>query len=380
MSESTRDRHREPGLSIRLRLALSYAMFVVVVGIAFFVVGFLLLRFVPDENIVIFDRGTAAPNRGDLLEVFVRYTLVALVLLTVIGLAGGWFVAGIMLRPVRRITEASRLVRDGSLDHRIRLPGSQNELAELADTFDEMLDRLHDAFEVQERFAANASHELRTPLAVTSTLLDVALRSPDDQDYPRLLERLRTTNDRAVGLTESLLRLADANAVKAVMTHVALSDLVLMSIGENTTEADRRDVTITTGLEPTTVLGDAGLLAQLVTNLVQNAVRHSGKGGSAHISTRSEVQRDVVALRVESTGSIVDPDTATRLAEPFLRGAGRVADGEKGSGLGLALVERIAAVHEGSLAIEARPAGGLVITVELPAAGSKRHPAACIRQ
>jgi len=380
MSETTRPARRERGLSIRLRLTLSYAAFVVVVGIAFVVVGFLLLRFVPDDNIVISDGGAAAPNRGDLLEVFVRYTVAALLVLAVIGLAGGWVVAGIMLRPITRITAAARRVRDGSLDHRIRMPGRRNELVELADTFDEMLDRLTDAFEVQQRFAANASHELRTPLAVTSTLLDVALRSPDDQDYPWLLERLRITNDRAVGLTESLLRLADANAINAASGPVAVADLVRAAVGENAAEAARRDVTITTVLEPATVRGDAALLAQLVANLVQNAVRHSGAGGSAAIDTHPDPLRTVVVLRVESTGSVIAPATAGRLAEPFLRGAGRVANAEKGNGLGLALVKRIADVHGGSLAIEPRGGGGLVITVELPALDSARHSTARIPQ
>ena len=359
---------RPAGLSLRMQLTLSYAAFIVVVGLAFVVVGFLLLRFVPEGNLSLDDGvGGAVPDRSDLMRVFVKYTVWALLLLAVLGLGGGWIVAGSMLKPLTRITEAARLVRDGSLDHRIRLPGGQNELAGLADTFDEMLDRLYEAFAVQERFAANAAHELRTPLAVTATMLEVALRDPEVQDYPALLQRLRITNDRAVGLTESLLRLADANAISAVAEPVALDRVVGTAVAENTDEAVRRGVAITPRLGAAPVVGDPDLLAQLAANLVQNAVRHSGAAGSAVVSTDTDGHRGTVCLRVESTGATFTAQAAARLAEPFLRGAGRVVTGDRGYGLGLALVQRIAEVHGGSLAIVPRAGGGLVITVELPA-------------
>jgi two-component system sensor histidine kinase VanS len=357
---------RLPGLSVRVQLTLSYAAFVVVVGVAFVVVGFLLLRFIPDGNLTL-DGGGFAPSRTDLLDVYLKYTLWALLVLSALGLGGGWILAGRMLQPLRHITETARLVRDGTLDRRILLPGRKNELAELADTFDQMLDRQQEAFEVQERFAANASHELRTPLAVTATMLDVALRNPDAQDYPALLERLRLTNDRAVALTESLLRLANANELRAVSAPVGLDDIARTSITENTDEAVQNQIVITTELGAATVDGDAQLLLQLATNLVQNAIRHSGSPGSATVSTGVDRPRRVAFLRIESSGGVIDADTATRLAEPFLRGTGRIATGTRGHGLGLALVQRIAEVHGGSLAIVPRAGGGLVVTVELPA-------------
>jgi two-component system sensor histidine kinase VanS len=338
------------------------------------VVGFLLLRFVPEGNLVLNDGiGGVAPGRSDLLRVFVKYTAWALLLLAFVGLGGGWIIAGRMLKPLTRITATARLVRDGSLEHRIGMPGRQNELAGLADTFDEMLDRLNEAFGVQMRFAANASHELRTPLAVTATMLDVALRDPHNQDYPALLQRLRITNDRAVGLTESLLRLADANAISAVAEPVALDRVVGATIAENADEADRRGVTITPQLWASSVFGDPDLLAQLATNLVQNALRHSGTAGSAVVFTGTDVQRDTVTLRVESTGAVFTALAAARLAEPFLRGAGRVSNGDRGYGLGLALVQGITEVHGGSLTIVPRDGGGLIITVELPAMEPRRH-------
>jgi two-component system sensor histidine kinase VanS len=365
---SQRDpRRRARGLSVRLQLTLSYAAFVVVVGAAFAVVGFLVLRFVPEGSLYVFEDGGVAPSRTDLLKVFVRYVALALLVLSALGLGGGWIMAGRMLKPLTRITDAAAAVRDGSLDHRVRMPGRQNELVELADTFDEMLDRLQEAFEVQERFAANASHELRTPLAVTSTMLEVASRAPDQQDYPKLLERLRVTNDRAIGLTESLLRLADANAVGAQSGPIALAELVETTIAENAEERNRRGVSFTTQLDPVSVVGDAELLGQLIANLVQNAIRHSGVAGHALLSTAFDPKRHAAVLRIESTGSTVDAETAARLVEPFLRGSGRLANGEKGYGLGLALVQRIAFVHEGSLSIVPREQGGLIVTVELPA-------------
>jgi two-component system sensor histidine kinase VanS len=357
---------RLPGLSVRVQLTLSYAVFVIVVGLAFVVVGFLLLRFIPDGNLTL-DGGGFAPSRSDLVDVYLKYTLWALLVLSVLGLGGGWILAGRMLTPLTRITETARLVRDGELDRRIRMPGRRNELADLADTFDEMLDRQQEAFEVQERFAANASHELRTPLAVTATMLDVALRDPNGQDYPALLERLRITNQRAVALTESLLRLADANEIRAVAAPVALDALVRATIEENADEAFQRRVTITTQLEPSTVDGDAELLVQLASNLVQNAIRHNGSPGSAVVSTRSDARRRLAVLCVESTGADFDASSAARLAEPFLRGAGRITTDTRGHGLGLALVRRIAEVHGGALGIVPRGGGGLVVTVELPA-------------
>ncbi|HEV7949542.1 MAG TPA: HAMP domain-containing sensor histidine kinase, partial [Glaciihabitans sp.] len=213
---------------------------------------------------------------------------------------------------------------------------------------------------------ANASHELRTPLAVMNTMLDVAHRSPQSQDYPTLVERLRITNDRAIGLTESLLRLADADAVGAVATPVNLADVVRLSLIDTADDAANRAVTITSYLETAVVIGDAELLGQLVTNVVQNAIRHSGSAGHARISTHSDSSRRTVVLQVESSGESFSADDAARLTEPFLRGAGRIASGDRGYGLGLALVQRITDLHGGMLAIAPREGGGLTLNVELP--------------
>ncbi|MBA8815559.1 two-component system sensor histidine kinase VanS [Microbacterium halimionae] len=348
---------------------MSYAAFVVVVGVVLFAVGILLLRFVPEGNLVGSD-GDVIPSRSDLMDVFIRYALDALLLLSVLGFGGGWLLARQMLKPLTRITAAAHAARDGSLDHRIRMPGRQTELAELSDTFDDMLDRLQRTLEAQQRFAANASHELRTPLAVTATMLDVASRHPEKQNYDELVERLRATNDRAVRLTEALLRLADADAIDAVAEPVDIAVLVRVALIESADEATERGVTVTSALHPAISIGDEALLSQIVTNLVHNSIRHSGKQGQALVSTRFDPDHGTAILRTENTGPIYEADTIARLPEPFLRGAGRVAGPQQGYGLGLALVERIVAAHGGSFDIAPRSNGGLIITVALPGAGA----------
>ena len=354
-------------VSARLRLALSYAVFLVAAGAVLLFGIYLVLRYVPNYPLTAANPREAdvvVATRSDILGAVVGVSGIALLALAVIGIVGGWLLAGWILSPLRRINEAARIAATGDLAHRIDLSGRNDEFRQLADSFDHMLEQLSDAFEVQERFAANASHELRTPLAVTATMLEVASRDPGSQDYPVLLERLRLTNDRAIGLTESLLRLADVNAIGAVATPVDLAELVRASVDDNVAEATRRGVSMTAQLDTARVMGDAALLSQLVDNLVHNAIRHSGVAGAAVVTTRCESQQSIVT--VVSSGVIFTPEAASRLAEPFLRGEGRLASAERGYGLGLALVRRIAEMHDGTLSIAPRDRGGLVIAVALP--------------
>jgi two-component system sensor histidine kinase VanS len=192
-AESTVD--RAPGLSVRLKLTLSYAGFIMLAGaLLLATVWVFLLRYVPTR--ATFGPGPFSPTRRDLLDAFAPRAGQALVFLLVFGLVGGWFLAGRMLAPLARITDATRYVGTGSLSHRIRLEGRSDEFRELADAFDTMLARLEARVAEQQRFAANASHELRTPLAVTQTLLDVARKDPD-VDHRELVDRLRAVNTRA---------------------------------------------------------------------------------------------------------------------------------------------------------------------------------------
>lgn len=370
---------RRVGISARLRLAMSYAVFLVAAGFVTLFGMYIILRYVPDYppgypgNPGDAD-GTIA-SRQVILNAVVGASGTILAVLAIIGVSGGWILAGWVLRPLERINEAARIAAAGDLEHRIELTGRNDEFRELADTFDFMLGRLHDAFTTQERFAANASHELRTPLTVTETLLDVARRNPDGQDYPTLIDRLSITNARAIGLTEALLRLADVNAITASSVPIDLAALARDAVAANLAEANHLGVTLDIHPETATTIGDAALLSQLASNLVQNAVRHNHASGTVRIATGHDRPSSIVSLRIENTGDMYTPELAAQLSEPFLRGRGRVNHRDRakqGYGLGLALVARITEVHHGVLTIVPRDGGGLVVTVKLPNASQRR--------
>ncbi|OAI39943.1 histidine kinase [bacterium SCGC AG-212-C10] len=360
-----------PRVSARFRLALSYAAFTVLSGVVTLAGVYLVLRFVPDYPLTSFsprDSPAMVALRQEIIDSLIQVLALVLLGLAAVGMAGGWIIAGWILRPLQRINEAAERAAAGSLDHRIRLTGRNDEFRQLADTFDYMLERLHDAFATQERFAANASHELRTPLAVTKTMLDVARANPGGQDYQQLIDRLLQTNARAIGLTESLLRLSDANAIVAAAEPVDLASIAAEALQESADEASEREVQWTSDLQPATVVGDPTLIAQLVTNLVQNAIRHNEPGGRARIAVWPNSIARAALLRIENGGPHYAAQDAARLSQPFQRGGGRVKpSGERGGyGLGLALVERIVTLHDGTLDIAPREGGGLIVTVALP--------------
>ncbi|BDI21785.1 HAMP domain-containing sensor histidine kinase [Herbiconiux sp. L3-i23] len=356
-------------MSLRVQLTLSYAAFTGVVGVAIFAIGFLLLRFVPDSNLDL--SGGFSPSRSDLTEVFVKYAVWALVALAVIGLVGGWILAGRMLTPLTRVTDAARLVRDGSLDHRIRMPGAGNELTDLADTFDDMVARVQASVEEQRRFAANASHELRTPHAVIRTMLEVAQADPDGRDVDALLRRIAEMNERSIVLTEALLDLARADARNRLTEVVDLAAVVGRVVEGFAADASKRDIRVSADLDAAAVVGDETLLRQLVTNLVQNAVAHTPASGEVWVSV-ARARDGVAALSVANTGPALDAATAATFVEPFVRGAGRArrrGDEHVGSGLGLAIVASIARAHDASLEIAPRDGGGLRVRVTFPPRG-----------
>jgi two-component system sensor histidine kinase VanS len=347
-------------MSARLKLTLSYAGFLMVAGaLLLAVVWVFLLRYVPDRAVMF------GPNRGDLQRAFVPKATMALGFLLVFGLVGGWLLAGAMLAPLARITDATRLAATGSLSHRIRLRGRNDEFRELADAFDTMLARLEAQVTEQQRFAANASHELRTPLAITQTLLEVARKDPE-RDNGELVDRLHFVNTRAIDLTEALLVLSRADQRSFVREHADLS-----LIAEEATEtllplAEQRGATIETSGDATPTLGSPTLLLQMATNLVHNAIVHNlPEAGSVWVSTSA--QSETVKLTVENTGAKLTPQLVATLAEPFQRGARRARTDDAGVGLGLAIVKSIAHAHDGTLTLTPRAAGGLCVTVQLPA-------------
>ena len=288
--------------------------------------------------------------------------------LLVFGLMGGWILAGRMLTPLTRITDATRIAANGSLSHRIRLPGRSDEFRELADAFDAMLARLEAHVAEQRRFAANASHELRTPLAITQTLLDVARNDPK-RDSGVLDERLRAVNARAIDLTEALLLLSRTDQRSFTRETVDLS-----LTAEEATEtllplAEERGLTVETSGDVTPTIGSHALLLQMTTNLVHNAIVHNLPGqGTVWVTT--SVRPETVVLTVENTGEKLAPHLVPVLVEPFQRGSVRIRTDQAGVGLGLAIVKSITQAHDGTLTLTPRPSGGLRVTVQLPAAPS----------
>ena len=357
---------RAPGLSVRLKLTLSYAGCIMLAGaLLLAVVWVFLLRYVPE--VLVLDRpGPLIPTRSDLLRAFAPKAAIMMAFLLVFGLLGGWLLAGQMLAPLTRITHATRVAATGSLSHRIRLEGRSDEFRELSDAFDSMLARLEAQVAEQQRFAANASHELRTPLAVTQTLLDVA-RSDPNRDNGELVERLHAVNTRAIDLTEALLMLTRADQRSFTREHVDLS-----LIAEEATEtllpfAEKRGVTIETAGDVTPTIGSTALLLQMNTNLVHNAIVHNlPEQGTVWVTTSAHPKG--VTLTVENTGAMLTPQLVSTLVEPFQRGARRIRTDHAGVGLGLAIVKSIAQAHDGTLAVAPRTAGGLRVTVQLPAA------------
>jgi two-component system sensor histidine kinase VanS len=246
------------------------------------------------------------------------------------------------------------------------LEGRNDEFRELADTFDNMLERLEAHVAEQQRFAANASHELRTPLAVTQTLLDVARRDPNHDDG-ELVDRLHAVNTRAIDLTEALLLLSRADRRSFARDHVDLS-LVAEEAAETLLPlAEERGLTIETSGDMTPTIGSHALLLQMTTNLVHNAIVHNvPEQGTVWVM--SSVQPKSVVLTVENTGEKLTPGLVATLVEPFQRGARRIRTDHPGVGLGLAIVNSIIEAHDGTLALSSRAAGGLRVTVQLPAA------------
>jgi two-component system sensor histidine kinase VanS len=366
---------RAPGLSVRLKLTLSYVGFLMLAGALMLAAAWLagqqrqssefLLRYVPD-GVISATGGLVPGNDSFLLRAFAPAAAIVLVFLLVFGLLGGWILAGQMLTPLTRITDATRIAATGSLSHRIELEGRQDEFRELADSFDAMLARLEAHIAEQQRFAANASHELRTPLAITQTLLDVARNDPN-RDTGELVDRLHFVNTRAIDLTEALLLLSRAD-----QRSFTREDVDMSLIAEEAAEtlfplAEERGLTIETSGDTTPTTGSHPLLLQLTTNLVHNAIVHNlPEQGTVWVTTSAHPKS--VVLTVENTGEKLSPQLVSTLAEPFLRGTKRIRTDHAGVGLGLAIVKSITQAHDGTLTLTARAAGGLRVAVQLPAA------------
>jgi two-component system sensor histidine kinase VanS len=353
-------------LSVRLKLTLSYAGFLMLAGAVMLAATWVfILRYIPD-GVTYKPSWLGTPNHSDPLNGFAWPAAIVLAFLLVFGLVGGWILAGRMLAPLSRITDATRTAATGSLSHRIQLEGRKDEVRELADAFDAMLARLEAHVVEQQRFAANASHELRTPLAISQALLDAARNDPN-RDDGELVDRLHAANARAIDLTEALLVLSRADKRSFTRETVDLSLLVEEATETLLPLAEKRGVTIDTSGDVTPASGSQALLLQMTTSLVHNAIVHNlPEQGTVWVKT--SVRPETVVLAVENSGEKLSPQLVSTLTEPFQRGTKRIRNDHTGVGLGLAIVKSITQVHDGTLTLTARAAGGLCVAVQLPAA------------
>lgn len=298
-------------------------------------------------------------------------SVIALVVMAAVSVLLGKAVAGRVLRPLRSITAATRRISADNLHERLAVPGPADEVKHLADTIDDLLERLEASFAAQRRFVANASHELRTPLATMRASMDVAVAKPAaPAQTVALADRFRTELDRVDRLLEGFLVLARAQ-------HGELTDDVPVSLGDLASEAvtaragdiSEKNLTVDSDLHDTaSTQGSPTLLARMVENVVDNAIVHNEHGGWIRIATNDRPDR--VELTVETGGTVLDQARVDGLAQPFQR---LVADrtAGAGTGLGLSIVAAVTDAHGGRLRLLARPEGGLRVAISLPRGASK---------
>ena len=352
-----------PRARLRSRLALLHA------GLAF--AGGVLLLACADVPLfagshTVHRPGTGQPTgvqaTSNLPEVL-RYSAVALVVLAAVSIAFGWLIAGRALRPIHVITSAARTISADNLNNRLRVPAAYREFTELAATLDGLLHRLHESFTAQRQFVANASHELRTPLTVQQTLLQVSLADPDAtvDTLRSACHELLALGQQQQHIIDALLTLASGYQGIDRWERFDLADLTRNIVLYHHAEAEHRDIGVHTTLTPTTVTGDRRLATILVTNLVDNALRHNIPGGTVEIATTTPGH-----LIVTNTGAKIPPTEINRLFQPFQRLGTDRTDQTNRHGLGLAIVTAIAHAHGASLIADARPGGGLRITIDFP--------------
>jgi signal transduction histidine kinase len=374
---------RTPPWTIRARMTLLYGGVFLVSGLILLTVGYFLVRADLDRRLHLqhqlgigefagginqAQRTVYAGLRAQLvhqtLSDLVLTYLLALAAMTIVSVLAGWLLAGRALAPLRKITATALRVSGENLGERIALDGPEDELKQLADTFDGMLGRLDAAFASQRHFVANASHELRTPLAIMRTEVDVALADPDAStaELREMGEALRETVDRSEGLISALLALARSEAVSNAEQDVELDVLAGDCVTDLHRRADEAGVGVDTdGLTPAVVRGDPALLERLLANLIDNGIRHNVPGG--HLTVSTQTRGHLVELVVANGGPVIAPEQVTSLIEPFRRLSRQTA----GFGLGLSIVDSVVKAHGGTLNVTAPPGGGLEVRVELAA-------------
>lgn len=386
-------------MTVRARLALTYSALLTGAGIVLLSIIYAFMRFVPTYDLVpaasvpaaTLDPVVLAPlpsasegstpaastvpaellisSTDQMLNVLLGVSVIVLLVLAVAGIAVGWAVAGRMLRPLQYINGAARRAANGDLQQRIHLTGPRDEISELAMNFDEMLAQLERSFAASKRFALNASHELRTPLATSRAMLDVAIAQDHDEESRVVFDRLQVMNERSIETVEALLDLAKVQSSTTRPERIDLARATADVIEVCSGEARERGIRIELHLDEAPVEAEPVLLRQLLSNLVQNAIRHNRPAdGVLTVRTgRIEPGGDAV-LEVSNSGAPLDATTVAALAEPFSRVAGRIAgSATRGHGLGLSIVSAIVDRFRGTLALEPRPDGGLRAVVTIPA-------------
>jgi signal transduction histidine kinase len=414
-------RRRLPVRTIRLRLTLLYGGLFVASGAALLAITYVLVRHATDE-VLVGTRGkttfvvsgtrtsqTTAPRRpkvhavgkggtpvtpqqaaaqarhdralaksqhdaemGQLLE----QSGVALAIMAALSIMLGWLVAGRVLRPLRTITNAAREISASDLHRRLALEGPDDELTRLGNTFDGLLERLEASFAAQRQFVANASHELRTPLTFERTLLEVALADPNAsaETLRRTCERLLANSERQEELIEALLTLSRSQRgldQREPFDLAAVSENVVATMQE---QAEHGGIDLNVRLQPAETSGDARLAERLISNLVDNAIRHNHRGGRLEVRTTTQADRSVVT--VTNSGPTVPAHEVERLFQPFHRLGTNRTDDSDGIGLGLSIVKAVAAAHDATVSAEPRPDGGLQIEVGFPQPGTTGGSAA----
>ena len=312
--------------------------------------------------------GTAAgfqAQRQRALGNLLRSALIGLGLITVASGGLGWFMSGRVLRPVRAITETARRASEQHLGERLALTGARDELKELADTFDDMLERLDAAFTTQRRFVANASHELRTPLTVMRTAIDVTLakRSPTARQLTDMAVRVRHSIDKAETMIEALLTLAVSDQGKLNAEFTDLATWAEDAIDAAGPEIERLDLRLDASFDPAETTGDPQLLERMIWNLVDNAVKHNEPGG--WIKLRTGRRDEAVYLEIANSGPFIPDDAVPSLFEPFRRSPSRT-DVRDGAGLGLSIARSVVTAHRATVTARSQPTGGLDISVVIP--------------
>jgi signal transduction histidine kinase len=382
---------------MRTRLAVFYALLFLVVGVALLAVSYTLLasvllpatgpppKLTPQEqsllgickplptsasllaqcNHLIDISGGDVKARGDTLAALREASAIGLVPLVIVAAGLGWLVAGRALRPVRSLTEAAKRASELRLGQRLALSGPDDELKELADTFDVMLERLDAAFTSQKRFVANAAHELRTPLTAMRTAIDVTLSKPTrtPEQLEAMADRVKRSVERAEATVEALLTLATSEVGPTAHESIDLATAAEDALDATHAAINQRHINVEATLEPALARGDRVLLERMIANLIENAVRHNNPGG--WIGVRTMQQNGSAVFEIANTGPSVSAEQIPTLFEPFVRAKERL-DSSDGVGLGLSIASAIARAHNATITARPGAGGGLEMSVMIP--------------